>query len=63
VSIAVVGVDASESYDHVVVLGGELAAARAAERRHVAPGASPIAGVAYSANDGEEWRWVECPCV
>jgi hypothetical protein len=48
--------------DGVVVLGGELAAAEAAEQRHVPPGPSPIAGVDYPDESGDLWRpWVERP--
>jgi hypothetical protein len=47
--------------DDVVMLGTEMAAAIAAERAHVAPGQSPIAGVQYPDGAGGMWRWVECP--
>src|SRR5215472_8431083 len=48
-----------------VVLGAELAKARAAEARHreVAPGTSPLAAVEYDASWGEVslFRFVESP--
>jgi hypothetical protein len=45
-----------------VVLGRELAAARATEDRHVPPGPSPIADIDYPAGSGNLWRrWVELP--
>jgi hypothetical protein len=50
---------ADERSDEPVVLGAELAAARAAQRRHVPAGPSPLAGVAYPPGSGELWRWVE----
>jgi hypothetical protein len=43
----------------VVVLGTELAAARAAQERHVPPGPSPLGGVAYERAAHLLWRWVD----
>jgi hypothetical protein len=45
----------------VTVLGTELAAAAAAERRRVPTGPSPIAHVRYPPRAGDLWRWVEQP--
>jgi hypothetical protein len=51
----------ADDSDNVVVLGTELAAATAAQRRHVPPGPSPIAGVAYPEGSADLWRWVDRP--
>ncbi|HEY7225720.1 MAG TPA: hypothetical protein VH561_19255 [Micromonosporaceae bacterium] len=42
-----------------VVLGAELAAARAAEQRHVASGPSPIGAARYGPGAWHLWRWTE----
>ncbi|GAA4697295.1 hypothetical protein [Phytohabitans rumicis] len=51
----------ADDSDQVVVLGGEMAAAAAAERRHTPTGPSPIAGIRYPVGSGDLWRWVDRP--
>src|SRR5215470_11154775 len=53
--------NAAGGSDDVVVLGGEMTAAMAAEQRHVPAGPSPIAGIDYPDGSGDLWRWVERP--
>ena len=58
----VVGQDATDDgSDQLLVLGREMAEARAAERQHVPPGSSPLAGVDYPEGAADLWRWVDCP--
>ena len=52
---------ADDEPDSVVELGGELAAAEAAERRHVSPGPSPIAHLRYPRETAALWRWTDRP--
>lgn len=53
--------EAFDSPEDVVVLGSQMAAAVAAEQRHLRPGPSPIAHVAYPAGSADMWRWVDRP--
>jgi hypothetical protein len=44
---------------NVVVLGGELAAARVAEAHHQAPGPSPLGDARYPHEANALWRWTD----
>jgi hypothetical protein len=53
--------DSGAEQKPVAVIGTQLGAARAAQRRHVPAGPSPLADVSYEHEAGALWRWVDQP--